>query len=91
MRDDVCRELFGNCWRPGKPEIAVFKSAYLAIDKTQQVGVNLHICGFQPTVGLQRKIRLQRKMRATPGKRHSVRPVHGGLFSIGLRVTTQAI
>jgi len=25
----------------------------LAIDKTQHVGVNLHICGFQPTVGLQ--------------------------------------
>ena len=32
---------------------AAFKSAYLAIDKTQQVGVNLHICGFQLTVGLQ--------------------------------------
>ena len=29
------------------------KSAYLAIDKRQQVGVNLHICGFHPTVGLQ--------------------------------------
>jgi len=34
-------------------ETAAFKSAYLAIDKTQQVGVNLHLYGFQSTVGLQ--------------------------------------
>jgi len=33
----------------------------------------------------------QHKTRATPGKRHSARPVRGELFSIGLRVTTRAI
>ena len=27
----------------------------LAIDKTQHVGVNLHVCGFKPTVGLQQR------------------------------------
>ena len=32
---------------------AAFQSACLAIDRTQQVGVHLQICGFQPTVGLQ--------------------------------------
>jgi len=32
---------------------AAFKSACLAIDKTQQVGVYLHTCGFQPNAGLQ--------------------------------------
>ena len=31
----------------------VLKSPCLAIDKTQQVGVNLHTCGFKPTAGLQ--------------------------------------
>jgi len=39
--------------RHKQQESAAFKSAYLVIDKTQQVGVNLHIRGFQLTVGLQ--------------------------------------
>ena len=72
-------------------ETAMFKSACLTIGKTQQVGVNLHICGFHPAVGLQKCFRSQHKTRATPGKRHSARPVHGGLFSIGLRVMMRVI
>jgi len=41
--------------RHEQEETAAFKSASLAIDKTQHVGVNLHVCGFKPTVGLQQR------------------------------------
>ena len=49
------------------------------------------LVGFSLLRGCSNVFRSQRKTRATPGKRHSARPVRSGLFSIGLRVTTQAI
>jgi len=49
------------------------------------------LVGFNLLWGCSNIFRSQRKMRATPRKRHSARPVRGELFSIRLQVTTWAI
>ena len=49
------------------------------------------LVGFSLLWGYSNVFRSQRETRATPGKRHSARPVRSELFSIGLQAMTRAI